>query len=82
MEDNTFMNGDKNCNEWWYVWTYANTSGLVNVCANPGYDASTCTNYRLNAALYNPAHEAFHTDLEGVIVMANWVIANQVDDMF
>ena len=75
-------NGDPNADEFWFVWSYNGTSGLQNVSCDTSYDPSTCTNYRLCAALYKPDDSDFSTTLSSVIVMANWIIANQVDDMF
>ena len=75
-------NGNKTATEWWFVWTYYGTSGLQNVSCDTSYDPSTCTNYRLSKALYNPDDGDFSTTLSSVITMANWIIANQVDDMF
>lgn len=75
-------NGDVNATEWWFVWTYYGTSGLANVSCNDGYDPTSCNNYRLSKALYNPADGDFSTNLSTVITIANWIIANQVDDMF
>lgn len=76
------FNGDSNASVWWFIWTYYGTSGLKNVSTNTDYDPSTCTNYRLDGTIYNPDRADYANTLEEVINMANWVIANQVDDMF
>ena len=75
-------NGDTGANEWWFVWTYFGTEGLANVSCDTSYDPSTCHDYRLCAALYNPSNGDFSTTLSSVIFIANHIIANQVDDMF
>ena len=77
-------NGDTSAKEWWFVWTYAANSGLQYVGCDESYDPSTCDNYRLCGGIFNPDHaDAYKTaTLPGLIALANWIIANQVDDMF
>ena len=76
------LGGNSAVSVWWYMWTYYGESGLINASTNTSYDPSTCTAYRLCGAIYQPGRADYAETLEQVISTANWVIANQVDDMF
>ena len=76
-------NGDHSASEWWFVWNFhSDNSTLSNVSCNDGFDPSSCSNYRLCAALFDPDNKDFSTTLSAVISMANYIIVNQVDDMY
>lgn len=68
---------------WHFMWSATSDKvPFTNVYSNTTIDSSTVGEFRLNATLFIPGANGFNTELAGVIQMANWIIANQVDDMF
>ena len=76
------FNGDPNASEWWFVWNYNGTSGLV-YDGPTNYDPSTCNEFRLVKTLYDVTAEGYSgNDLRKTTELINYILTNQIDEMF
>ncbi len=76
------FNGDPSASEWWFVWNYNGTSGLV-YDGPTNYDPSTCNEFRLVNVLYNVTAEGYSgNDLRKTIELINYILTSQIDEMF